>query len=143
MGEQDQNKQDMNDQDDVNQSSAAAIEEERRIVATHFDANYYLASNEDVRDAGIDPLTHFIVWGWREGRNPSYSFDTNHYLKNNPDVAAADVNPLVHYVQFGAKEGRAPLRLLDGWRRQLDASIPLRQRAADPSRTADRTPWKP
>ncbi len=140
MGEQDQNKQDMNDQDDVNQSSAAAIEEERRIVATHFDANYYLASNEDVRDAGIDPLTHFIVWGWREGRNPSYSFDTNHYLKNNPDVAAADVNPLVHYVQFGAKEGRAPLRLLDGWRRQLDASIPLRQRAADPSRTADRTP---
>jgi GT2 family glycosyltransferase len=70
-----------------------------------FDPGYYLFHNPDIRD--MDPLSHFIGHGWKEGRNPSQDFDTGYYLETNPDVKAAGTNPLVHYVRYGQKEGRA------------------------------------
>ena len=73
-----------------------------------FDAAYYLARNPDVKAAGVDPLLHYLVSGWKEGRNPSALFDTSYYLKQNPDVAAAGVNPLLHFEAYGWKEGRDP-----------------------------------
>ena len=36
-----------------------------------FDAAYYLLNNPDVRAADVDPLLHFIKFGWKEGRDPS------------------------------------------------------------------------
>jgi hypothetical protein len=44
---------------------------ERRDPAAFFDAGYYLASNEDVSSAGINPLTHYLSMGSREGRKPA------------------------------------------------------------------------
>ena len=74
-----------------------------------FDPSYYLAHNPDVAAAGVDPLQHFLTFGWHEGRNPSAVFDTNWYLAQNPDVAAAaGLDPLLHYDKFGWKEGRDP-----------------------------------
>ena len=31
----------------------------------------YLASNADVKAAGINPLDHYWQYGWKEGRDPS------------------------------------------------------------------------
>jgi predicted HAD superfamily hydrolase len=73
-----------------------------------FDPGYYLLAYPDCRLADIDPIKHFILYGWREGRNPSAGFDTTYYLKANPDVAQTGTNPLIHYIKFGRKEGRAP-----------------------------------
>jgi glycosyltransferase involved in cell wall biosynthesis len=71
-----------------------------------FDAHYYLHTYIDVRRADVNPLLHYVTFGWREGRNPSQFFDTNFYLTMNPDVINAGINPLVHYIRFGKKEGR-------------------------------------
>lgn len=71
-----------------------------------FDADFYARQNEDVRAAGLDPLTHFIEYGWREGRDPSPGFSLNDYLLANPDVDSSGVNPLVHYLEHGLREGR-------------------------------------
>lgn len=71
-----------------------------------FDHVFYLTENPDVRCADVDPLMHFVLNGWKEGRNPSGSFDTCFYLNANPDVKDANVNPLVHYIRYGRKEGR-------------------------------------
>ena len=73
-----------------------------------FDANYYLLNNPDVRRGDVDPLKHFLKYGWIERRNPSPFFDTNYYLVNNPDVEKEKCNPLVHYLRFGGFEGREP-----------------------------------
>lgn len=73
-----------------------------------FDPFYYAATQRDVYAAGVDPLAHFNVSGFREGRNPNAYFDVKAYLAANPDVAKAGVNPLDHYVQNGAAEGRDP-----------------------------------
>ena len=73
-----------------------------------FDPAYYLLNYRDCRLADVDPLWHFVRYGWREGRNPSADFDTEYYLKANPDVRQAGVNPLVHYIKHGQREGRLP-----------------------------------
>jgi hypothetical protein len=54
-------------------SAAAALS-----VAGGFDAQYYLFHNPDV--AGVDPLVHYNVHGWHEGRTPNAVFDTAGYL---------------------------------------------------------------
>jgi SAM-dependent methyltransferase len=38
-----------------------------------FDANVYLALNKDVADAGVDPVQHYLTYGYREGRHLRYA----------------------------------------------------------------------
>lgn len=71
-----------------------------------FDEQYYLKTYEDVRNADIDPIKHFIRYGWKEGRNPSNRFDTKFYLTSYSDVLKIQMNPLVHYIKYGHAEGR-------------------------------------
>ena len=82
----------------------AAVED---VIRPYFDGAYYLATYHDVREAGLDPLKHYLKWGWREGRQPTPDFSTSFYLQDNPDVASSDLNPFEHYVLFGEAEGRA------------------------------------
>jgi hypothetical protein len=77
------------------------------------DTAYYLSQYTDVRDAGVDPVVHYAMNGWREGRDPNSFFDTDSYLSKNPDVAAAGINPYDHYLTTGWKEGRDPSDLFD------------------------------
>lgn len=71
-----------------------------------FDTKYYLSSNIDVAESGMEPLVHYVKYGWKEGRNPNGWFDTNYYLGTYPDVKEKGINPLVHYILYGKKEGR-------------------------------------
>ncbi|MFP3583098.1 glycoside hydrolase family 99-like domain-containing protein [Paraburkholderia sp. SIMBA_055] len=97
--------------------SASPIARARRALQTRlairairgnnlFDGSFYLASNPDVREAGLDPVRHYLTHGWRERRDPSPAFSTAQYLSDNPDVERALVNPLLHYLRFGKREGR-------------------------------------
>jgi hypothetical protein len=71
-----------------------------------FDRKWYLTAYPDVKEAKCDPILHFLIYGWKENRNPCALFITKLYLKNNPDVKKAQVNPLIHYIRYGKKEGR-------------------------------------
>lgn len=71
-----------------------------------FDERYYLTTYEDVRKADIDPIKHYLKYGWEEGRNPSEQFDTNFYLNNNLDVKQVRMNPLYHFIKYGWRERR-------------------------------------
>mgnify|MGYP003704805855 CR=1 FL=1 len=71
------------------------------------DAKGYLNAYQDVAKANVDPLLHYDLYGYKEGRDPSTSFDTAAYLAANPGVASAGANPMVHYLMFGAVEGRS------------------------------------
>lgn len=71
-----------------------------------FDETYYLTTYEDVRKLDIDPIKHYIKYGWTERRNPSERFDTNFYLDSYSDVKDAGINPLVHFIRYGSKERR-------------------------------------
>ena len=71
-----------------------------------FDSDWYLNRYPDVKSHGIDPFTHYLKNGAKEGRWPSVSFDTNYYVDNYPDVAKSGLNPLIHYALYGIKENR-------------------------------------
>ena len=92
----------------------------------YFDSFYYLAAYPDVRRSDVEPLLHFIQYGWREKRNPSVRFETAFYLRMNPDVEQAGINPLIHYIQHGVREGRAALpgqSSLETQNRQSDKAL--------------------
>ena len=86
----------------------------RRIEQTHlFDADFYLAANPDVREAGWNPIMHFLRVGAREGRMPNPLFDPAFYVRTYPDVGQVGANPLIHYLESGARERRNPHPLFD------------------------------
>ena len=79
-----------------------------------FDPNDYKAANVDVAASGMDALTHYLTYGYNEGRaldtaghHVNQGFDPSAYLRTNTDVAAAHMDPLAHYIEHGASEGRA------------------------------------
>jgi len=74
-----------------------------------FDSEWYLTVYQDVAEAGVDPILHYLRFGADEGRNPSPNFSTCDYLSTYVDVADQGMNPLYHYVLFGREEGRDPL----------------------------------
>lgn len=73
-----------------------------------FDSAWYLAMNEDVAVSGMEPATHYLLYGGSEGRDPGPNFSSSEYLARNPDVAESGVNPLLHYLMHGVVEGRNP-----------------------------------
>ncbi len=80
-----------------------------------FSAPYYKSRYVDVATSSVDPLRHYVTYGWKEGRNPSEQFDTRFYLQVHPDVKISKMNPLVHYIKYGIAEKRVklPAELLD------------------------------
>lgn len=78
-----------------------------------FQRSWYVENNPDIVLNGHNPLLHWLVRGWTEGRDPNHLFNTAWYLAQNPDVAEAGVNPLAHYLASGADEGRDPSPLFD------------------------------
>ena len=76
----------------------------------YFDADWYLSTYKDVKESGVDPAEHYLVFGAKEGRRPSAEFDGDWYLKRNTDVAKSGMNPLLHFLKYGKDEKRAPNR---------------------------------
>ncbi len=63
------------------------------------DRRWYLEMYADVAAAAMDPVRHYLEFGWREGRDPRPDFSTLGYLSRNEDVAHAGQNPLIHYLR--------------------------------------------
>ncbi len=87
------------------------LQGDHAIAARAFDPAFYLKTYPDVAAGGVDPLDHFMSYGWREGRDPSPDFSVAAYLDAFPDVAASGANPFVHYLTSGrptAARGESP-----------------------------------
>lgn len=94
--------------------------------SAHFDAAFYLASNEDVRLHNLEPLSHFIAHGQYEGRRPHPSADRfavlnargrqlaerldnlverRFYFSASGHPEVCDVHPVLHYFAYGYQAG--------------------------------------
>jgi hypothetical protein len=114
------------------------LDEQAAAVGPAFDAAFYLAINPDIAASSADPLQHFLITGWLEGRDPTPRFSVRDYLELHPDVAATGLNPFVHYVLAGEAEGRAAKNNL-GFRYDLVVRVtPAEERIARAAAAAAR-----
>jgi glycosyltransferase involved in cell wall biosynthesis len=70
------------------------------------DEDWYRRQYRDVIRSGVDPVYHFLMFGYREGRDPSPEFSIEAYRRDYKDVASATMHPVQHYVLWGRHEGR-------------------------------------
>ena len=68
-----------------------------------FDDDFYLRKYPKVSSSGMDPLLHYIFFGFGEGKKPNDTFDGVFYKNHYSDV---DINPLIHYALYGIGENR-------------------------------------
>jgi glycosyltransferase involved in cell wall biosynthesis len=78
-----------------------------------FDIYWYLEQNPDVADAGIDPFSHFLDQGHKEGRRPNEFYDPQWYCCQFADDYDFGTHPLRHYIEFGERNGHKPCLLFD------------------------------
>ena len=82
--------------------------------AAVYNYDYYIAANEDVREAfhgdKSRTLEHFVTSGMAEGRQGSAEFNVNTYKNRYSDLRSAFGNDLkqyyLHYITCGKAEGR-------------------------------------
>ena len=66
----------------------------------------------------LDPVLHYLRFGWRRGARPNGVFDPGWYVTVNLDVARLRINPLMHYILEGEAANRRPVVWFDpGWYR--------------------------
>lgn len=63
-----------------------------------FDDGFYLDTYPDVKSSGIPPLLHFLMFGEKEGRNPSRYFDTNYVKQQMAESGLSFESPFCYYV---------------------------------------------
>jgi len=78
------------------------------MLKVNFDEDYYRHRYIDIEKNKVDPFEHFIVFGWREGRDPAPWFSTRSYLSDYGDVEASGQNPFLHYLEIGKDHGYLP-----------------------------------
>ena len=68
-----------------------------------FDKNYYLKAYPHIEKSGMDPLLHYLFYGYKEDKNPSAQFNLKRYLGEYPEIKKNNLNPLVHYIDNGSQ----------------------------------------
>lgn len=68
------------------------------------DIGFYLKNNRDVRLSGMDPVIHYIVYGYKEGRRLNPHFNGENYFKTHMDITESNLSPLVHYSLYGISQ---------------------------------------
>ena len=69
-----------------------------------FDAAFYLERYPDVRQAGMNPLRHYLRHGAAEGRKPHRLFEPDYYLSCCPE-ARSSADPLLHFIETNGRLG--------------------------------------
>jgi len=87
-------------------------------VAAAFDGQHYATHYPDIAESTENLVSHYLLYGTAEGRNPTKAFDTVFYQSTNTDVREADVNPFYHYIVKGDAEGRDPSPVTRGLGRE-------------------------
>ena len=72
-----------------------------------FNFAYYNKKYPNVKKSKMNPIIHYLYYGYREGKNPSTEFETSYYLKKYPQVKKRGMNPLIHYIFWGKAEGKS------------------------------------
>lgn len=97
---------------------------DRDLIRPEFDAAYYLLTNQDVCDAAIEPLHHYVRSGRLEGRRPAHWFDPGHYRASYPEVDGSGSDPFSYFLRSGRAQGHTVQRRNAAARSAVEAARP-------------------
>ena len=78
------------------------------ILASLVDPDWYLNRYTDVRRAAADPVSHYLLYGSREGRDAGPWFRAAWYQFRYPGAVEPNLTPLAHFINTGAALGMRP-----------------------------------
>lgn len=81
-------------------------------ISPYFDKKWYVKEYEDV---AIDPVQHYMKFGYKEGKNPSPLFDGKAYLDSLTDIRELSVNPLLDMEMCALRERRPSPSVVNFW----------------------------
>lgn len=84
---------------------------ENRQPSLYFDTAFYLDKTPVLRDMGLDPISHYCMFGCRELKSPSPVFDAAFYVRTYGLVEGCD--PFAHYLQNRGHDDRRPCAWFD------------------------------
>jgi len=79
--------------------------EERQPFSPYFDCDFYIHQVPHLRNASMDPLSHYLLQPDELRLDPNPMVHGKYYQNRYPDVRG---DALSHYVQFGMPAGREP-----------------------------------
>ena len=84
----------------------ASIQIKRVKESSLVDKDWYLAFYSDLTGSDVCPIEHYVLFGWKEGRNPNAYFDTNWFI--NEYQLESNVCPLLHYIDNWSAKALIP-----------------------------------
>ena len=72
-----------------------------------FDENYYI--NKYNYNLDINPLLHYLVIGYKEGKNPNKNFNSIFYKNFYINTIHLSKNPLIYFVIYGINKGEVKI----------------------------------
>lgn len=72
------------------------VEIQRRVIRDYFDAEFYVRTY-DLRNVA-DPLGHYLLGGWQQGREPNADFVTLDHVSRNLHLNLSRLPPFYHYI---------------------------------------------
>lgn len=69
------------------------------LESEQFDNTFYLANYPEVKHSGLDPLVHYVAFGYKEHKNPNATFNTEIYQSLFSKIIAKNENPFAHYLR--------------------------------------------
>ncbi len=74
-----------------------------------FDEKWYLEKYQDLKNKeDLDPIKHYLDYGFMEGRNPNPLFESSWYMSQYPEVSISGTDPLTDYILKGVRFKRNP-----------------------------------
>lgn len=109
----------------------ARLAEQKKMLEGVFDREFYMTTNPDLYGRVGDPLDHYLLEGWSQGRDPVAWLSVDYYLKTYPRARDYPIDPLVHFLIWGRDNGLRPSSsaMLHG--ENTDALIGLRSSISD------------
>jgi molybdenum cofactor biosynthesis enzyme MoaA len=73
-----------------------------------FQPLYYQTVYPDIDYFGLSPFEHYMMIGWKEGKNPNPFFYSQWYMKKYPEAGESGLDPLSHYLDLGTAKDYDP-----------------------------------
>ena len=91
-------------------------------IRSIFSPQWYLDTNGDVAESGLDPFEHFVSFGFNEGRDATPLFDEDFYCQRAE--VPKEQSPLIHYLLVGGVQGYDPHPLMNNmWYRKFTPGV--------------------